>query len=323
MARIAVTSCLAAISMLVLMGTGAEADDADFYKIGDRWVYAISLDMDEMNMTGTVTYSVDAITTESVAGVTYDTYTIVGDGAMDITGAVENVALTGTATISETGSIDVERLDTIVSDMNMSMSLTMEVFSESMTVTMWEREITTYSPPGGVGEEPQDPEEGDTWILTYTAHHEFIAYDGDAITTDSDSSTETRTYLYIGRETITVPAGTFDCEVVQVDDGEDIETTWYSDEVGTQVKSVVEYDSSSSGTKVLTAYTFTPKEPGADGATIYVILGVAAAVVVVAAVVALVLLRRKPGAPSAMTPGPITPQDQPPPASRPPEPPPP
>ncbi len=314
MARVLVAACIAIASVLVLTSMGAEAEETRSFDIGDNWVYDIEMDMDDMSLTGTYTVSIDEISTTSVAGVTYDTYTGGFDGDLLISGDIEGVTVEGSATYSGALYIDMATIDEVKSDANLSMDVEMEYLGLPYEFSTWSHDIITYSPPGGTGEEPEDPEEGDTWVMTLTQHIDSTSFDGTSITTESDSNTVTVSYLYVGLETITVPAGTFDCEVIQEDDGEDIETTWYCEEVGAMVKSVEDSDLSMSVTFELTSYEYTPEGSG-DSMTLYIVLGAVVAVVVVAVVVVLVLMKRKkPVTPQPLAPVPAQPTDQQPPA---------
>jgi hypothetical protein len=87
-----------------------------------------------------------------------------------------------------------------------------------------------------------------------------MVYDDGDITENSYSVPLTETYTYLGVKTITVPAGTFECEVIQTDDGDAIYTDWNCDDVGSWVKSAYESGSSESGTLVLTSFSHTPPD---------------------------------------------------------------
>ena len=324
MARVVLVACLALVGMLVLASIGTKANDSGFYEIGDEWVYDLTMETYSVTLTGTITYSVDGVNTEAVAGLTYDVYDFGIDGNFLATGEYLGFPMVdGTSTYTGSYSVDVETLDTIRSDTNFSMSFMWG--DGTILIETWEQTITTYSPPGGIGEEPDEMTEGDIWFIMHTTHSETVTYNMYYITTDSDSSTETKTYRYIGRDTITVPAGNFDCVVVQVDDGEGITTRWYCEAVGSDVKSVYE-SSNMEDTYVLTSYTFTPKDSDSDNLMLYIAVVAAVGAIAVVAVVALMILKKKPSAPqvtppeSESPPGTLGPLDQPPGTSPPPSP---
>jgi hypothetical protein len=326
MARVVLVACLALVGMLVLASSGTQANDSDFYEIGDEWVYDMTMEMDPVTLTGTMTYSVDGIKTETVAGVVYDVYDIGADCTLSLTGEYLTTTIEGTAIYTGRISVDVEELDAIRSDLNISMLMTFEggLLIVPYESEWWAHTITTYSPPGGVGEEPDGFTEGVTWVMTYTVHTETMTYDDGDISSESESSTETRTCTCIGTETITVPAGTFDCEVVQVDDGDSIETNWYCEEVGNDVKSVYE-SGDGDGSYVLRSYSFTPKDSDSDNLMLYIAVGAVVVAIAVVTVIAM-MLRKKPDAPQVVpsepvsAQGPLVPPDQPPGTSPPPPP---
>src|SRR4030042_274216 len=112
-----------------------------------------------MILAGTVTYSSEGEGSVSVAGYSYDTYEFELDGSLTISGTLEGYTISGTAFMEGTESVDQKSLDLISSDTNLSMSVTVYVLGTPMTLDIWEHGVSTYSPPGGVGEEPEDPEE--------------------------------------------------------------------------------------------------------------------------------------------------------------------
>lgn len=265
------------------------------YETGDEWIYNFDMQLETMTLSGTVTYSFDGESSKSVAGFAYSTYEIGFGGSLAIGGTMQGYTVSGTAAIAGTDSVDKASLNTIVSDYNISMTVTVATFIP-VTLVMWEHNVTTYSPPSGTGEEPDDPDEGESWTKTYTVHYETMAYDDGAITVDSSSVSVTKTYTYLGVRTITVAAGTFECEVIQEDDGDSITTDWYCDDVGTHVKSVYESSSSGSGTEVLTSFSYTPPSTGGDlsNAMILIASGIAVVVVVVITVAWILMRRRSP-----------------------------
>jgi len=229
------------------------------YKTGDEWVYDFDMQLGTITLSGKVTYSFDGESSRSVAGFAYSTYEIGYMGSLTVGGTAQGYTVSGTATLVGTDSLDQASLDTIVSDSNLSMTVTYAT-STPVTAVFWEHNITTYSPPSGIGEEPENPAEGVSWTKTQTEHYESMAYDNGDITEVSSSVSVTTTYTYLGVRTITVPAGKFDCNVTQEDYGDGITTNWYCDDVGSFVKSSYQSGSSTSGTQVLTSYIYTPPD---------------------------------------------------------------
>ena len=294
MARNAIPHCLALLATMAIIGTNATAYDPDYYEIGDKWVYDLTMEIDPMTLTGTIAFQVDGLTTETLADKSYEAYDMDVDCSLSITGEFLGSTIEGTATIVGEMSVDVQKLDTIRSDQNMSIDMIMEggLLFNPVEEEMWEHTIKTYSPPGGVGEIPEHPTPGTTWTITYTTHSDTTAYEDEEISTDSEYSTETREYTYFGLEAITVPAGTFECEVTQYDDGESVTTLWHCDLIGNDVKQTEESDDGTS-TAILTSYTFTPKDDSeTDDLMLYLLLG-GAVVAVVAITAAVIIVRRR------------------------------
>ena len=284
------------VVLLVTAVASGGSSAGDEYESGDSWVYDIDMTMESMLLSGTYTLSFDGESSKSVAGYVYSTYEMKYHGSMTVTGTILGLAGSGTGTIDEVDSLDQESLDVVVSDYNLWMTLSVVVLGSPVSMEYWEHNVSTYSPPGGVGDEPEDPDEGTSWTKTYTVHSEtMVKLDGVDITEESSSISVTETYTYLGVKTITVPAGTFKCDVIQTDYGDYITTDWYCDDVGTYVKSVYESGSSESGTELLTSFSYTPPSSGGglSNAMILMISGIVVVVVVVI-LVAWVLMRRRP-----------------------------
>ena len=244
------------LSVVPFGGSGS----GDEYESGDEWVYDYDMTIDTMLLSGTLTVSFDGESTRSVAGYAYSTYELVYYGSMIVSGTILGYPVTGTATWRGVDSLDQATLDEIRWDGNLSMTLTAVVYNTPVTWVWWEHNVSTYSPPGGVGEWPEDPDEGASWTETYTVHSDSMVYDDGDITENSYSVPLTETYTYLGVKTITVPAGTFECEVIQTDDGDSIYTDWSCDDVGNYVKSAYESGSSESGTMLLISFIYTPPD---------------------------------------------------------------
>jgi hypothetical protein len=289
----ALLSCII-VSAIAFGGAG----EGEVLESGDYWTYNVDMTTDGLDLKGTTTYTFDGESTKSIAGNVYSTYEIRFDGSMAITGLMSGKAASGEASIYGVESLDQVDLDTIVTDQNMSMNITLLGGSVPVTMKFWDHNVSTYSPPGGTGEEPENLDVGDSWTKTYTVHSEVTRSDDGNITKKSFSKSTTVTYTYLGIETIISGAGTFECHAVQADDGESITTDWYSDEVGMSVKSVYESDFSESGTQILKSFSYTPPSTpapsggGPSNVFVFMAVGVAVAAIVVV-VVAWILMRKK------------------------------
>lgn len=288
-AKVLMAGTLTVLFMLCA-GASSVAGKSDAYQPGDEWTYDMDMTIDTVVLSGTVRYYFDGEDTRSVAGYQYVTYEIRCHGSMAITGTVEGYSVSGTASIDGVDSVDQRSLDVVVSESNLSMTMSTTVLFVPMSMEFWVHNVDTYSPPGGVGDEPQSKEEGVSWTKTYNTHTETMTSEDGDITTDSSSDSETETYTYMGLKSVTVPAGEFECDVIQTNDGDSITTDWYNDRVGTYVKSVYQSGSSESGTLLLKSYSYTPPSSGTLSTAMTLIgLGVAAAAVV--AVVAIWMVR--------------------------------
>jgi len=230
-----------------------------FYETGDEWVYDFDMQILTFELSGTVTYSFEGESSKSVNGIVYNTYEIGYVGSLGIEGTVQQYTASGIATIVGTDSLDQASLDYVVSDSNLTLTVKVATYPP-VAEFFWEHNVTAYSPPGGTGKEPENPYEGASWMKTSTEFYEsMVNYNGD-ITEASSSISGTIIYTYLGLRTITVPAGTFECEVIQQVAGDSIQTDWYCDDVGMVVKSVSESGSSASSTQVLTSFSYTPPD---------------------------------------------------------------
>jgi len=245
--------------LVIVFGASDAEAISDEYEAGDNWIYDCTMNIDTMVLSGLVTESFEGLSTKSVGGYIYTTYEMKTHGVLAISGSFEGFVVSGSASITDIDSVDTESLNKVVSDVNLSMTISVTILGIPVTVEAWEHNVTTYSPPGGLGDEPDCPFEGQSWTKSYTVHYESTScFDGD-ISSTSGSVSETVTYTYLGEKSMTVPAGTFFCDVIQQDHGEGISTDWYNSTVGMQVKSAYE-EGSNSGTMLLMSYSYTPPD---------------------------------------------------------------
>ena len=305
-------SALLGIALLSASAFGVSGAQVVF-KLGDQWIYDMSMTIGEITMEGSVTYSYDGESTETVAGHNYSTYEMKYHGSMDISGFMSGYQTTGTATILGVDSMDTTNLDSIVSDYNLSMTAMTLYQGTPMTLVRWVHDVTKYSPPGGLGDVPEDPHVGESWTKIRTMYSNTMTSDNGVITEDSYARVVNETYTYLGVKTISVPAGTFKCEVIQANDGTNLETQWYSDEVGMLVKDVYEAGPSESGTQLLTSFRYTSPPSGiSQSDTLMIASGVAGAAVA-AVIIAWAFTRRgsppkgQPSGPFPQEPGPPPP----------------
>jgi hypothetical protein len=292
-----------AVCLAISASPSASAEEA--FVAGDSWLYDYTSDYDGAVMTGTMNlYYVD-LTTKSVSGYEYEVYEFRGEGYFTWSGSMYGYPVSGTSSMLEHLYLDVSSQSTIIDDYNLSDSLMVSYIGEPIYIEGWTHNITTYTPPGGVGTRPSMLSEGESWMISYTERCEEQSYDGYAIYSSSCTFTEVCTYTVLDWVSVTVPAGTFDCWVIQESAAGSIYTRWYSEEVGNDVKIVSDSNSRENVSMTLRSYSYTPTSGPVDSSLLYVGIGVAVAVVPVIVVV-LLLMRSKRGPATAMPPPPAT-----------------
>jgi hypothetical protein len=263
---------------------------------GDYWLYYQTGVYGTATLSGSMNNSYAGMTSQTVSGTTYETYDIVYNSSYTWSGTA-----LGTTRSIEHVYVDQSSENTVIDEYNESDDITFGSGATTSTVHGWTYNRTVYNPPGGTGEWPSSYQVGDSWTITYTVDYTEISYDGTSTTTTSGSLVETTTYDVTKMETITVPAGTFDCVVMEISSPEYSYTRWYSDKVGNDVKIVSGSSSSDSTTAVLRAYSF-----GGSGTShvSLVYVGLGAAIAATAAVLVLMLvIRRNRTKPADVQPG--------------------
>ncbi len=297
MARGLNAACIAAAGVLLMvsLGNGVAADGGS-YEDGDTWVYDVEILYESFEFSGSMTHVVVGDEVTESAGLDYEVYNISVDGKLWITGEYEGVDIVGTYTYNGSAYLEMDDLDLVRSEERIVTAMTFEYASVPTYFEYVEETTTTYSTPGGVGDEPEDPTDGDSWELAFTYKTESMYDDNGEISYDSDISVEQVGFTYLRKETITVPAGTYECDVIHAFNGETRETYWTCDEAGGDVKYMYESVSGENGTYLLRSTTFAPTST-LGIALIYVSIGAVAAA---AAVVAFLLVRRSKGAKSQL-----------------------
>lgn len=287
---------LIAITLSLAFALSPEVLAQGLYTQGDHWVYDLSGTYGDATMTGSLNISFAGMTTRSLSGQTYDVYDVRYDSTNTWSGSIS-----GTSTAIEHMYVDVNSQDTIIDEYNQSDSLTITSGGSPESYNGWTYNKTTYTPPGGSGKWPSSLYKGETWTITYTETYDEMSYDGSSITSTSGTLIDVITYNVTDTESVTVPAGTFDCIVIQESTADSTYTRWYSYKVGNDVKLVSEPSSSESVTIVLRSYSLAGSSTR-QASVLYVGLGVAVAVVAVVVVVALMYLRGKRNRPTSVPP---------------------
>jgi hypothetical protein len=266
----------------------------DLYELGDNWVYDIDMSVGTLLLSGTITYQFVGESSKSAGGLSYDTYEIYQYGSLNVSGTLYGSWASGTATISGTASFDQVSLDLVVSDQNLSISVSAPLLTPPLTISLWDHMVSTYSPPGGIGQEPDAAEVGMSWTKNYTIESVERSFDSRfrAITNDSYSYSSTSVYTYMGADPTVVPAGTFECDVVMERDEYGVTTNWMNERVGMVVKSEYHPGSSDSVTQLLVSYSYNPL-PSEDWSPTIVLATLGVPMVAVSVTVVIWMARRK------------------------------
>ncbi len=259
---------ISAYALVVLLAVCAAAPGGrsagDYYELGDEWVYDVDMSVDTLLLSGTITYVFAGKSSRSAGGFSYATYEIDQSGSFNIEGMISDSWASGTATISGTGSYEQDSLDLIVLDQNLSMTVSAPLLNPPLTMTLWDHIISTYTPPGGVGQVPVYVDVGRSWTKNYTIESAEMSFDSrfQTITSDSYSYSSTSVYAYMGTSQVIVPAGRFKCDVVTERDEYGVAKYWMSEKVGMVVKSEYNPGSSDSMTQSLVSYHYRASPPG-------------------------------------------------------------
>lgn len=303
-----------------LVGTSAPVAAMDRSE-GEFWTYDMATNIKGVDVSGEMTISFEGYDTINVNGTSYEVSVlkmISGfSGSVDILGSPWVVLGSIVGTIYETR----DGYGTVKDDVTMDVNVTWGedpfqiVTNEEMETT------TTYSPPMGAELDPTEDGPGDSWDETVT---EVTTVYLDGVL--DESSTEVRTYQYSiasARESVTVPAGTFDTlKFTVTDEDGGREVRWYSEMAGDAVK-IELYSEDSSEPYTTFEMNEYSHDTGGLSTVIFVFAGVGIALAVLVIVVLLLVMKRRSG--PSQAPPPLQPMPEmpplPPPQQSPPAPP--
>jgi hypothetical protein len=292
-----------------LVGTSAPVAAMDRSE-GDFWTYDMAMSVEEVDVSGEMTISFEGYDTINVNGTSYEVSVlkIISNysGSMDILGSPMVVLGSIVGTIYETR----DGYGTVKEDVTMDVNVTYGENPFQIVIREEMETTTTYSPPHGAGLDPTEDGPGDSWDEILTAV--TTVYTDGVL---DESSTEVQTYQYSiasSRESVTVPAGTFDAlKMTVTDEDGGREVMWYSEVAGDAVK--MEYYSEDSSepytTLELNEYSH---DTGGLSTVILVFAGVGIALAVLALVVLLLVMKRRSGPSQVPPPMPEMPPPSPP-----------
>jgi len=199
--------------------------------IGSEWVYDYTDETVGIIFSGKWTYSCERITSTSLGGT--DREVVEYKSVLSATASISPHASGNVeGKISEIGTeyYDLETDDLVGHVYNNALTLDAVVAGVgSLSISSAERNETYYMPPGGTGTEPSTIYPGDTWQKSYMKHSKTLGHNGDEYFSEESTFNVTISYEFIGFETVSVPAGDFDCVNIRMvtSDGFE-EEAWYS-----------------------------------------------------------------------------------------------
>jgi hypothetical protein len=132
-----------------------------------------------------------------------------------------------------------QRNELIYSELEMTTRGKENQYDEWHDIRMERKSKYTY-----VGNIPDEANIGDTWTIKETEEYEQKMWvDAEEVSSDSDNKTSTKNYEILGKKSVTVEAGTFDCFEIRYDEIEEDTYTlrYYSLDAKINVKQV-EYE---------------------------------------------------------------------------------
>jgi hypothetical protein len=184
------------------------------YEMGDTWTLRYTSEDDQPF---TMTYTISSVSflyegqNVIVLSVTYfrNGYTDEESGSIfdDING-------TGTAYATQ-------RNELIYSELEMTTRMKENQYDEWHEIRIERKSKYIYT-----GSIPDEANIGDTWTIKETEEYEQKMWmDGNELSGESDNETSTKNYEVLGKKSVTVEAGTFDCFEIRYDE---IEESTYS-----------------------------------------------------------------------------------------------
>lgn len=224
--KVLTAAFLGAIVLMSLTAASVQAEEIEWNK-GDSWVYSWNATEEGMfDMDGTIEMKVGKSTSS-------DAYTIILSGSATASGSFMNLSFSGNVDVTGTMTRAKDTFGTISTTMIMNVSMT------SGIVTMWMEMgvTTTATPPLNDLPMNQNLTPGAQFVSTSNITGTFwmnMAVLGNQ--TENISTTEALDLRVGSSETVTTPAGTFECIKLSTAPGPDEVTYYYSPEVKNYVK---------------------------------------------------------------------------------------
>jgi len=272
---------------------------------GDYWMYAMSMNLDDVILDGTMKMELQEIDTITVAGSAYEVYVIGVEGSLS--GSAEVTGSEVTMTVNMTGFTYelVSSIATVKNDLNMVADSSIAFDGLTISTTIESQSVVTNSPPQLSGFDLETSGPGDSWDETILESSTETTWQ-DGVITDQDSSEDSVTYSIAiagSLDSVTTDAGTFEClriTVSEIGGGTDI--LWYSSEVQYFVKEEM-YEPGDTNPVMTVELT----EYGDGGFTLMILIVVIGVVVLLVAVAILIVLLSRRRQPAQPVPGPQEP----------------
>lgn len=272
-----------------------------YFSQGDEWVYEVTSTYEYMEMSGTMWYRYDGISTEPISGHSSRMYVVRVEAYLDVSGSYGGGLLAGYSMLEATMFIDCETLYTVCYDSveTTHIDISYVTFGVYESVDYTVTNLTIYNPPGGSGAEPAYLEVGTTWTKTYTVQSEVIEVVDGTMNSYSVDYSERVDYEVLRIEPISVPAGDFECYAMRAQGPDFVQIYWVSEHVKFEVKVDYYYGTYGEMHYMLTDYRESLGGTS-EGAVSYLAAG-AVVSVVAAAVIVLIVTRKWPRSPTAVS----------------------
>ncbi len=276
---------------------------------GNYWKYSADADVEGMSVD--VTMKMKVTGTEGSGASEVFVIAITGSG--DVSGSTGGITMSGSVDMTGEMTRLVSNFSLVSSDLDMKMTVKASGISMKMTLGT----AQTFSPALDDYIGDNNPGHGGTLVsrstvtTTVTTKIEMSGFPAQEDSETTTDAAEQTIVIAAANESVTVPAGTFDCYkfTETLDMGGSTETIvyYYSDDVGNYVKEVGSSELMGSfGDNQLTSYSYGGKGGGTSslfsGTNLLIIIVIIVAVLVVVALV--VMMRGRGKAPAPMMPPP-------------------
>ncbi len=281
----------AAVLSMVALAFGTTSVAAVERSSGDFWTYDITLNVEGFNVNGTITYEFVGTDSVTLNGTSYDVNVMSISG-----GAVQSVSFFDFEVSAALGGTVLETKDKMAlvkDDLFMWINMTLGSGTFQLVTRMKTEINTTYSPPLLSGFDPGKTKPGDSWTETVSATTTTTEWENGTMVGAPEISTDSTAFDFSvdsAMQSVTTPAGKFDClKITAVGAGDTVVYFW-SDKAGNYVKE----DSYQGGSSTPFSSMTLKDYRSSSGVAMITFIAVGGVVLVVALVVlALVVIKKK------------------------------